>query len=84
MATAAFRRGFQNHRWERAVFLPRAAAFHVLAETANGNVSNHFARQEETGFPRATRVNMSIGPEPSPEVTIRATNGDIEIAAAQT
>lgn len=65
------------------VFLPRAASFHLLAETANGNVSNHFARPEEQDSRRATRVNMSIGPEPRPEITIRATNGDIEIAAAK-
>lgn len=65
------------------VFLPRAASFHLLAETANGNVSNHFARPEEQDSRRATRVNMSIGPGPRPEITIRATNGDIEIAAAK-
>lgn len=65
------------------VSLPRAAPFHLLAETANGNVSNHFARPEEQDSRRATRINMSIGPEPRPEINIRATNGDIEIAAAK-
>jgi hypothetical protein len=65
------------------LFLPRAASFHVLAETANGNVSNHFARPEERDSRRATRVNMSIGPDPRPEITVRATHGDIEIAAAK-
>ena len=65
------------------VFLPRAASFHLLAETANGNVSNHFARPEEQDSRKATRVNMSIGPEPRPEIILRATNGDIEIAATK-
>ncbi len=65
------------------VVLPRAVSFHLLAETANGNVSNHFARPEEQDSRRAARVNISIGPDPRPEITIRATNGDIEIAAAK-
>lgn len=65
------------------VFLPRAASFHLLAETANGNVSNHFARPEEQDSRKATRVNMSIGPELRPEINLRATNGDIEIAATK-
>jgi DUF4097 and DUF4098 domain-containing protein YvlB len=66
------------------VFLPRAASFHLLAETAHGNVSNRFGRPEEQDSRKATRVNMSIGPEPRPEITIRVTNGDIEIAGAKT
>jgi DUF4097 and DUF4098 domain-containing protein YvlB len=66
------------------IFLPRAASFHLLAETANGNVSNHFARPEEQDSRKATRVNMSIGPEPRTEINIRVTKGDIEIAAAKT
>ena len=66
------------------IFLPRAASFHLLAETAKGNVSNHFARPEEQDSRKASRVNMSIGPEPRPEINLRVTNGDIEIAAAKT
>lgn len=66
------------------IFLPRAASFHLLAETAHGNVSNHFARLEEQDSRKATRVNMSIGPEPRPEINLHVTNGDIEIAAAKT
>lgn len=66
------------------VFLPRAASFHLLAETAKGNVSNHFARPEEQDSRKATRVNMSIGPEPRPEINLHITKGDIEIAAAKT
>jgi len=65
------------------LFLPRAASFHVLAETANGNVSNHFARLEEQDSRKATRVNMSIGPEPRPEINLHVTHGDIEIAATK-
>jgi hypothetical protein len=65
------------------VFLPRAASFHLLAEAENGNVANHFARPEEQDSKKATRVNMSIGAAPHPEINIRATHGDIEIAAAK-
>ena len=64
-------------------FLPRTASFHLLAETPNGNVSNRFRELKERKSERATRVNMSIGSEPHPEISLRATNGDIEIAAAQ-
>ena len=66
------------------IFLPRAASFHLLAETAKGNVSNHFARPEEQDSRKASKVNMTIGPEPRPEINLRVTNGDIEIAAAKT
>ncbi len=65
------------------VFLPRTASFHLLAETPNGNVSNRFGESEGRKAEKATRVNMSIGSEPRPEITLRATNGDIEIAAAK-
>jgi hypothetical protein len=64
-------------------FLPRAASFHLLAETANGNVSNHFAEGEERSAGGATRIAMSVGSEPHPDINIRATNGNIEIAAAK-
>jgi len=65
------------------VFLPRAVPFHLLAETETGNVSNHFALPEEQDPKRATKVNMSVGSAPRPEINIRATHGDIEIAAAK-
>lgn len=65
------------------VFLPGTASFHLLAETPNGNVSNRFRESEGRKAERATRVNMSIGSEPRPEITLRATNGDIEIAPAK-
>jgi hypothetical protein len=65
------------------IFLPRAVPFHLLAETETGNVANHFAQPEEQDPKRATKVNMSIGSAPRPEINIRATHGDIEIAAAK-
>lgn len=65
------------------IFLPRTASFHLLAETPNGNVFNRFGESEGRRAEKGTRVNMSIGSEPRPEITLRATNGDIEIAAAK-
>jgi DUF4097 and DUF4098 domain-containing protein YvlB len=65
------------------VFLPRATSFQLLAETVDGNVSNHYARPEEQDSRRARKVNMSIGAAPRPAINIRATHGDIEIAAVQ-
>jgi hypothetical protein len=64
-------------------FLPDKASFHVVAETTNGNVANHFAPMEERHNRRASKINMSIGPEPHSDISIRATDGDIEIAAAK-
>jgi DUF4097 and DUF4098 domain-containing protein YvlB len=64
-------------------FLPRKASFHLLAETANGNVSNRLSELSEHKAERATRVNMSVGAEPRPEINLRVTNGNIELAAAK-
>jgi DUF4097 and DUF4098 domain-containing protein YvlB len=64
-------------------FLPDKASFHVVAETVNGNVANHFAPLEERHPRRASKINMSIGPEPHSDISIRATDGDIEIATAK-
>jgi hypothetical protein len=38
---------------------------------------------EERHPRRASKINMSIGPEPHSDISIRATDGDIEIAAAK-
>ena len=65
------------------VFLPGQASFHVLAETINGNVANHLPETGGRHPRRATRVNMSVGAENSSGIIIRATNGNIEIAAAR-
>lgn len=65
------------------IFLPRAVPFHLLAETKTGNVANHFGRAEEQDSKRATKVNMSVGQAPRPEISIRATHGNIEIAAVK-
>ena len=64
-------------------FLPRRTSFHFVAETANGNVSNQFSESEAQRIQRASRVNMSVGSEPWPEISIQTTNGDIEIAASK-
>lgn len=66
------------------LFLPRGASFHVLAEATNGNVSNRFAEVKGQKTEKATKVNMSIGPEPRPKINLRVINGDIEIAASKT
>jgi DUF4097 and DUF4098 domain-containing protein YvlB len=65
------------------VFLPDKASFHVVAETINGTVANHFAPREESHPRRASKINVSIGPEPHSDISIRATDGDVEIAAAK-
>ena len=65
-------------------FLPRRASFHLVAETADGHVSNFLTETKEADSERATRVNMSIGSDPHPEISLRATKGNIEIAAPRT
>lgn len=65
------------------VFLPRAAAFDLLAETGNGNVANHL-RRDQHDSEKARKIKMSVGSAPRSEINIRAIHGDIEIAAAKT
>jgi hypothetical protein len=64
-------------------FLPSRRSFHVVAETINGNVTNHFTDAGEQNARRANKVSISIGPEISPDITIHASNGNIEIAATK-
>ena len=65
-------------------FLPRRASFHLVAETADGHVSNFLTEAKGKDSERATKVNMSIGSDPHPEISLRATKGNIEIAAPRT
>jgi hypothetical protein len=62
--------------------LPRRTSFHFIGESAHGNVANLFSESEHQNVQKATRVNMSVGSEPWPEISIQSTSGDIEIAAA--
>jgi DUF4097 and DUF4098 domain-containing protein YvlB len=84
-------------KWERSAFaadarvisgktrasFPRKSSFHLLAETTNGNVSNHFSESEQQRSERGTRLNMSFGSAPQPEINLRTTHGDIEIVASK-
>lgn len=65
----------------RALF-PAEGSFHVVAEAPGGNVTNQFEMAEKRPR-RATRVNLSIGGETSPDILIRATQGNIEIASTK-
>jgi DUF4097 and DUF4098 domain-containing protein YvlB len=62
--------------------LPAGGSFHVVAEAPGGNVTNQFEMTEKRPR-RATRVNLSTGGEGSPEIVIRATQGNIEIASTK-
>jgi len=64
-------------------FLPRKASFHLIAETANGNVFNRFTDMQGNKVEKATRVNISLGPEPHPQINVYATNGNVEIAVTK-
>jgi hypothetical protein len=64
-------------------FLPGNASFHLLAETVHGNITDHLLETSERNPRRATRVNMSMGTGISGEITIRSTDGNIEIAPAK-
>ena len=62
--------------------LPAGGSFHVVAEAPGGNVTNQFEMTEKRPR-RATRVNLSTGGESGPEIVIRATQGNIEIASTK-
>jgi hypothetical protein len=64
-------------------FLPGQASFHVQAEAINGHIDNRLADSGDAKSNRATKVKLSVGAEDSPDIMIRASNGNIEIAPAK-
>ena len=61
-------------------FLPANASFHLLAQTAHGNISDFLDDIAAQKPSRATKVEMSVGEEVSGEIVVHATDGNIEIA----
>ena len=61
-------------------FIPAHASFRLSADAESGRISNDFAEQEQRHHDDH-KIDMSIGPAPGPEVTLRARDGNIEIGA---
>ena len=60
--------------------IPQGASFHVAAQTAKGKVINDFSETVEIGG-RSRQIDRFVGTGVSPEIRLRATNGDIKIAS---
>jgi len=65
-------------------FLPGHGSFHLLAETVNGKILDHFSDTGQRNPRRATKVNLSIGADTGSEIAIRATDADIELESIGT
>jgi hypothetical protein len=60
-------------------FLPSDAAFHLIAETGDGNIANDFEKSAERGTKEITKVDMLIRGGGQAGVTMRAQEGNIKI-----
>jgi len=63
------------------ILLPREAAIHVRAQTAEGTVSNDFADMVQVNGGTTRKVDLSLGSGARSQLAVRVTTGDITIAA---
>lgn len=71
----------QGNAW---AFLPSASAFHLVAETAHGKISNDFDNLavERTAASAAAKIDMLVNGGGQAAIKMRAADGDIKIAEA--
>ena len=71
----------QGNAW---AFLPSASAFHLVAETAHGKISNDFDNLavERTAASAAAKIDMLVNGGGQAAIKMRAANGDIKIVEA--
>jgi len=65
------------------VSVPRDAAFHVRAETAEGKIANDFTDIVQVNGRTTPKIDMVVGKDARSELTLRVSIGDIRIAAAK-
>ena len=63
-------------------FLPSDAAFHLIAETVNGNIANGFAEQGEGPAREMSKVDMLVNDGGEASIQIHATEGNIKVVEA--
>ncbi len=61
-------------------FIPGDAAFHLLATTVDGSISNDFSEKEERHPGPTQKVDAAVGGPSQAVVRIHATNGSIRVA----
>jgi hypothetical protein len=71
----------QGNAW---AFLPSASAFHLVAETARGKISNDFDNLavERTAASAAAKIDMLVNGGGQAAIEMRAADGDIKIVEA--
>ena len=71
----------QGNAW---AFLPSASAFHLVAETAHGKISNDFDNLavERTAASAAAKIDMLVNGGGQAVIKMRAADGDIKIVEA--
>jgi hypothetical protein len=65
------------------ISVPRDAAFHVRAETEEGNIANDFTDIVQVNGRTTPKIDMVVGKDAQSELTLRVSIGDIKIAATK-
>ncbi len=65
------------------ISVPRDAAFHVRAETDEGNIANDFTDIVQVNGRTTPKIDMVVGKDAQSELTLRVSIGDIKIAATK-
>ncbi|MEP6602538.1 MAG: hypothetical protein ABJB69_01160 [Spartobacteria bacterium] len=63
-------------------FFPGDAAFHLIAESVNGNVASDFTEKENRQSGGVSKIDMLIGKAKQIDVKLQAVNGSIKITEA--
>jgi hypothetical protein len=69
----------QGNAW---AFLPTAAVFHLLAETAHGKIVNDFGNGDRPPFTEVPRTDMLVNGGGQAMIKMHVTNGNIKIVEA--
>lgn len=62
------------------VLIPGDAAFHLVAETGSGKISNDFAGTDERDGDETKKIDKVIGPSATATIEIHAIDGNIQIS----
>jgi putative adhesin len=60
-------------------FVPGEAAFHLLAASVNGQVASDFTGQQDRQAKSPRKIDMLVGEKAEAQVSIHATNGNVNI-----
>lgn len=69
-------------RGNGSIFMPSDAAFHLIAETVQGKITNDFAEQGERGTERPKKIDMLVRGGGEAAIKMHARQGNIKILEA--